>query len=119
MSIRTAMVVVALATLLSFAQSSYAGSANGVTVTGVTVQPPPGSAQGVAFIFFSGAHTESWTCQSTGISYRFVVDLGTAGGRAVYATAMAAYLNPKPVNLVGTGDCGVWGDTETVAYLSY
>ena len=119
MSIRTAIVIAAVATFLSFPRSSYAGAANGVTVTGVTVEPPPGSAQGVAFIYFSGTHAGAWTCQSTGIPYRFVVDLATPGGRALYATALVAYLNPKPVNLVGTGDCGVWADTETVLYLSY
>jgi hypothetical protein len=119
MSIRTATAIVAVAAFLSFPGSSYAGSAAHVTVTGLVVEPPPGSPQGVAFVYFGGTHSGTYTCQNGGgYPLRFVVDLATVGGRAVYASAMVAYVTGKPVDIVGTGDCAVWADTETILYLS-
>lgn len=48
---------------------------------------------------------------------RWVIDDTTPAGQSLVAGMLTAYGLGKSLTLVGTGDCAVWKDTETVAYF--
>jgi hypothetical protein len=91
-----------------------AGAATQGTVTTLTVQNSGGTnGQGVAFIYISSAHTGAPGCHTTG--NRWVVDLGVESGRQLYALALSAYLSGRSLSdMVGTGTCSIWPDTESL-----
>lgn len=118
---RTAVVTGTLLIVFSLSRGSFAGQVANVPVTSVLIQIPGSIGAGIAFIYFDttrSSHTGTWSC-SPGASYRFVVDLGTPAGRAAFAVALSAYQNKTTalVSIVGTGDCLLWSDTETVSYI--
>jgi len=49
---------------------------------------------------------------------RFVVNGSTPAGKAMVAAIYTAYATNSRVNIVGTGTCDVWGDTETILFFS-
>lgn len=49
---------------------------------------------------------------------RWVIDDTTPAGQALVAGMLTAFSLHKTIRLVGTGDCSVWGDTETVLYFT-
>jgi hypothetical protein len=71
---------------------------------------------GVVIVYTSGARTGVPSCAASQPS-RFVIDATTAGGKVQLAGLLTAYTSGKPVVIVGTGACGVYGDTESISYF--
>jgi len=48
---------------------------------------------------------------------RFAIDSTTPGGKSQLATLLAADAAKRPIVVVGTGSCSVYGDSESVSYF--
>lgn len=48
---------------------------------------------------------------------RFAIDASAPAGQAAVAVLLSAQARGKAVIVMGTGNCTIWGDTETVAYF--
>lgn len=87
-----------------------------ITQVGV-VQGANGEATVGLIYFEKGLHQNAPTCATE--EDRYAVDLNTAAGRAIYTTAMAAWLSGTCAHVIGaegpqgTPNCKLWGDTET------
>ena len=46
-----------------------------------------------------------------------MIDTTSPAGQAMAAQILTAYSLGKPVNVEGTNDCVIWGDTETANYV--
>lgn len=70
-----------------------------------------------AGLFFnqSGSRTSTPTCHTAGT--RWVINTGTPQGQAMAAALLTAYSLGKRISVQGTGNCSLWGDTESVDYF--
>jgi hypothetical protein len=50
---------------------------------------------------------------------KFVINASTDAGKAQIATVLAAQSASRPISILGTGSCDVWGDTETVFWVQF
>lgn len=48
---------------------------------------------------------------------RWAIDTNTAAGKAQLAGLLTAHSTGKKVSVIGTNNCDIWGDTESVSYL--
>ena len=62
----------------------------------------------------NGGHPNAPACATTG---RWAVDVTTPAGQAMWSTVLTAYSQNRPVTVGGTGQCNVWGDSETVQWV--
>lgn len=70
------------------------------------------------FIYIDQAPANTSTCASQTVAVRrFAVDATTAAGKARIATILFARATGRSVDVAGTGDCGVWPDTESIAWI--
>jgi len=70
-----------------------------------------------AVIFSStGARTGTPGCASSQPT-RWAIPASTPQGKVQLAGLLSAYHANKPVIVLGTGDCSVWSDTESVNYF--
>lgn len=81
----------------------------GMCITG----GPNGAPIGIFYV--NGEHSGAPACVVD--RSRFVVDLRTEFGKAMYATAMAAYLSGRSVTVNGAGSCQLWSGLETAATM--
>ena len=70
---------------------------------------------GTVLVSTSGTRTTPPAC-ATQLG-RFAVNSATAGGKSQLAGLLAAYSTGKDVVILGTGDCGIYGDTESIDYF--
>lgn len=96
---------------LSLPLATAAGNAGPGTLNTVHVL-----AGGVLLFHTTGARTAVPACGAS-LPARFAVDATTPAGKAQMAGLLTAYTSGKTVVIFGTGNCGVWGDTETVNYF--
>lgn len=75
------------------------------------------TAQEKGQMFFNTDGQRSATPGCSTIPGRWVIDATTPAGQMMVAAMLTALAEHKTIFLVGTGDCGVWGDTETVDYF--
>ena len=101
--------VMALA-LLAVSAPAVAGSSALGSITGVL----PHSSGG---LFFAQTGTRSAAPSCATVIQRWVINVTTAEGQAMAAALLTAYMAHKRITVQGTGDCGVWADTETVNYF--
>jgi len=87
----------------------YAGSSELSSITGVL--PHHGG------FFFDALGTRNNAPACATITKRWVINTGTSQGQAMVAALLSAYMAHKRIAITGTGDCGVWADTETVGYF--
>lgn len=84
----------------------------------------------------TGSHILSYTAQPSGQFFlntdgnragvpgcstqkgRWVIDATSAGGQATVAAMLTAYALHKTLNVYGTNDCTIWGDTESVLFMT-
>jgi len=52
-----------------------------------------------------------------GNAARWAIDASTTAGQAAVSVLLTAWSQHKRVNVVGSGACNIWSDTETVAYF--
>ena len=72
---------------------------------------------GVVLVYTSGTRSTDLPACASSEPTRFAVDGTTAGGKVQVAGLLAAYATGKTVAIFGTGDCGVYGDTESISYF--
>lgn len=97
----------------SIAGVAHASSSASGVITGVT------TTQSGAILFNqNGARTVAPNCQNPSYPNRYVINGATAQGQSQVSAMLTAYATGAQVVVVGTGACDVWGDTETVQYLS-
>jgi hypothetical protein len=70
---------------------------------------------GVAMVISNGARSGAPACAT--VYNRFAVDATTAAGKAQLAALLAAFTSGKPVEIVGTGACTAWPDTESINFV--
>ncbi len=75
------------------------------------------TASGVVMFNHAGARSAAPSCQSSGVPTRWAINGATPAGQAMIATLLSAYSLGKSVQVVGTGACGDWVDTESVSLL--
>lgn len=72
----------------------------------------------VYFLYVDKDATGTPSCATyTRSDRRFAIDPATDIGRAMIATALAARMAGLKINISGTGNCLIWGDTESIAWL--
>jgi hypothetical protein len=70
---------------------------------------------GIVMVYSDGNRSGIPTCATqTG---RFAIDSTTPGEKAQLAGLLAAYAIGKPVVILGTGGCEVYGDSETINFF--
>lgn len=99
--------VLAVSIIFMLPFSASAGDASGKVSTIMA------HSQDVVFFSLDGPYTNVPVCSSTSLA----VSLATQSGRAQYALLLSASAQGKVVYVHGTGDCAVWGDRETAAYI--
>lgn len=97
------------ASALSISAPASAGSAGLGTI--VVVLPH------FAGLFFNstGSRVSAPPCAT--IAVRWIINVNTPQGQMMAAAILTAQSRGKRVAVYGTGDCAVWGDTESVAYF--
>ena len=95
--------------IVCFSQTVLAGSQSGL-VTFVTGQyQSSASTAGYTFFQLSGADRVGNPCTND----RWVIDNDWPAAPMQVATLQAAVLTGRQVRVQGSGNCAVWGDTET------
>jgi len=102
-------VALALAFLSPAAGQSAAGTSDFSYIT--VVLPDSGG------FFFNSSGARGSAPASATIPNRWVINTTTSQGQAMVAALLSAYMAHKRIMVVGTGNCAVWGDTETVNYF--
>jgi hypothetical protein len=69
---------------------------------------------GVVLVYTTGSRTTPPTCST--VAARFAFDSTTAGGKSQLAGILAAHAAGRQVVIVGTDNCSVYGDSETISY---
>lgn len=54
---------------------------------------------------------------AAGLTTRWAIDTNTSAGKAQLAGLLTAHSTGKKVSVIGTNNCDVWADTESVSYL--
>jgi hypothetical protein len=93
-----------------------AGNVINAMITSVSATNYAGSGTAVPFFIYLSANDANIGCNSANLN-AFAIDSTTDGGRAMIAVAMSALLSGQPVSVYGTGNCSVWGLTDTVSSL--
>lgn len=58
------------------------------------------------------------SCQGAGLGQRWAIDASTTAGQAAVSVLLNAYNQHKRIYVDGRGVCTIWGDTETVNFIS-
>ncbi len=90
--------------------AALAGSAAPAALTDVFLM-----SNGVAMVVTPGARTGAPACAI--VYNRFAVDATTAAGKAQLAGLLTAHASGKAVEIIGTGVCSAWSDTESINYV--
>jgi hypothetical protein len=102
----------ALTGLAMVPQAWAAGSVSGAKV--VASQ----SEASAYFVYVDQAPASAPTCATmTNAVRQFAVDATTSAGKARIATILFAHATGRSVDIAGTGECGVWGDTESIEWI--
>jgi hypothetical protein len=81
-----------------------------------TLTAPHFMANGVVLVYSSASRTNVPSCAASQ-PYRFAFDSTTPPGKAQLAGLLTAFAAERPVVIVGTDDCSVYGDSETIDYF--
>ena len=103
-------ITVALATLCLFPVTAHASNQYGGHITSYLPQ-----SGGQMFFTSDGPRDSVPGCAAQDV--RWVIDDTTPAGQALVAGLLTAYALHKTVDVVGTGNCSVSANTETVAYF--
>lgn len=71
---------------------------------------------GIVLVYTDGSRSGIPACGQNPPA-RFALNSTTVGGRSQLAGLIAADAAKRKVVIVGSGDCGVYGDSETVNYF--
>ena len=101
--------VLAVLGALVAAVPAYAGTSEMGPITGVL--PHEGG------FFFNALGTRNAAPACATVPMRWVINTATSQGQAMVAGLLSAYMARKRLTVVGTGNCNVWPDTETVQHF--
>ncbi len=107
MKIKLALSMLLLAPVLA-----SAGSETG-TVSYVLVR----ASDGLIYFEVNGSKNSSPSCATK--NYWIIKDENSETGKMQYSMLLAAAASGKTVKISGTGDCGRWGDGESVNELKF
>jgi hypothetical protein len=93
------------------------GSANASVAGQGALANPHFMADGVILVYTNGNRTGSIPACGQGQPQRFALNSTTAAGKSQLAGLLAAHAAGKEVIIVGTGDCSVYSDSETINYF--
>lgn len=88
--------------------------ASSATYGNITTFNPSLDGSGILTFVTTGSRTARPACASLD---RWVVSTNTTAGQFMASALLTAYSMRKRVSITGTGNCNVWGDTETVYYF--
>jgi hypothetical protein len=71
------------------------------------------SSAGVTFFYLSGPKTGSPSCANYAGGERWVINNDWPAAKIQMSILLAAITSGKQVTVRGSGNCSVWGDTET------
>lgn len=94
---------------LAAALPANAGTSEMGSITGVL--PHEGG------FFFNAMGTRNAAPACATVPKRWVINTATSQGQAMVAGLLSAYMARKRITVVGTGNCNVWPDTETVQHF--
>jgi hypothetical protein len=57
-------------------------------------------------------------CQGPGLDGRYAIDASTVAGQSMVAVLLSAQAQGKQIYVVGSGNCTIWSDTETVVFFA-
>lgn len=100
--------VVLIALSPARAGSSYLGN-----ITEIFAYP---SNAATFFFITDGTRVSPPSCAT--VPNRWVIDVSSPSGQAAAALVLSAKAQGKKVQVQGSGNCGLWSDTETVASVS-
>lgn len=103
-----------LALLCSLLLTPCLGWSNGST-SGRIVNILAAATTAVVFISVD-SHINKPACSTVGNDW--ALDVSTVQGRAVYALILTAQAQSRAIQIIGTNDCSVWGDRETISGVS-
>lgn len=98
--------------VLLYTSSSFASSAGPAVPSFLWYR-----SDGIVFVFFNGTRSGVVpTCAATGAGeyFKFAINSTTAGGKTQLAGLIAAHASGEAVWVNGTGNCGVFADTESI-----
>jgi hypothetical protein len=99
----------ALAACLAVCSPAHAGTSAPGPISNIL-----SNSSGRLFFEIGGARAGQPACAIHG---RWVMDTTSPAGQSMAATLLSAFGLGKSVFVAGTGECGLWGDTESVDYL--
>jgi hypothetical protein len=106
-----------LFTAPAFAAGSATGAVSFQDIGGWSSAAPssPPTPSGTLVFFTVAGYSGGPGCATQS---RFVLDLAMPPAKTQYATLLAAKLLAKPVYVLGTGTCGQWADSESIATIN-
>jgi len=99
----------ALTCALLFSPMCFAGAGTGPITQILAINT------GQVFVTLGAPHQSPPACAT--FQSRWVVDGTTPAGKAVIAALYTAYATNSQVTVIGTTDCGIWGDTESLLII--
>ena len=99
--------------LFSLTFPAFSGTGSGKAIVQYV-----GPWEGREFLFFFTEDRQSPpNCNS--YSGRWVIDIATEKGKALYKVILDAQKQGKNIKVVGTDDCNTWGNSETVKSINF
>lgn len=110
--IRKAIVALGMGALTLVPMQGSASNTNGFgNVMGVF-----GTSNGAVLFSTDATRTAVPAC-GQGNASRWAINASTTAGQAAVSVLLTAWSQHKRVLVSGTGNCDIWGDTETIAYF--
>jgi len=99
--------------LFAFCGVSYAGSAGSGNLHTIHYM-----GNGAVIVYTTGVRSADIPpCATTGNLNRFAIDGTSNVGKVQLSGLLSAYATGKKVIIYGAGNCGPWGDAETISYF--
>lgn len=71
---------------------------------------------GIVLVSTDGQRLGTPNC-ALGSPTRFAIDATSTAGKIQLAGLQSAHASGKPVRIIGTGNCSVYSDSETISYF--
>ena len=101
--------VCCLASMSLTSTSAIAGSQTGLVTSAISATP-----DGKTIFSMTGTHTSNPACSTTS---RWAFDNTTPSGQAVLSQVLSAISMGRTLQVVGTGACTNWADSEDARYV--
>lgn len=103
--------IIVVAISLVAVTTSWGGTAGPTRIHAINFMP-----NGVAIFYVDNGRVSVPSCAANQPS-RFALNGATSGGKVQLSGLLTAYAAGRQIYVHGTGDCGYWGDTESVDFF--